>query len=143
MAGFDSPEIAFAYIDGHLYYGSNHIEIMTKLGYLTDDFNTLHELHGPSAWGWIWNEGGTQTAEFYSDFYENEAKDPAFFEEIFNLLKQHFPNLTELTFGPQKELLDEIKNELSTHEMEGWDLPTPSHYKVSFRWSRENGLEIV
>lgn len=147
MAGYTDPEIAFAYIHGHVYYGSNHVEILKKLGLLSD-LDTAHAITPPSAFGWIWNsDDGTQTAEFYSDHYEN-AQDSLIFDEVYKRLKEDFPKLSELSFGPSDELIEEMSKAYAdldqwSEQAEDWDLPTPSHLKVSFKWSKETGLKIV
>lgn len=111
-SGFSSAEIAFLYADGKLYLGRNHPEIMQQAD-LADQWGSVNHLAEPHnlVTGWIWNNrDGTQTAEFYSDFYQH-AQDETELEYVYQLLKKEFPKLTELTFGPDKDTWKEMNEE--------------------------------
>lgn len=107
-----SPEIAFLYSDGKMYYGENHVELMQQAD-LADQWGSAtrwQEPHG-MVLGWIWNnKDGTQTAEFYSDFYQF-AQDSDQFDEIYKELKKQFPKLQSLSFGPDKDTWEEMQKE--------------------------------
>lgn len=110
--GYDSPETAFLYSDGKIYYGQNHVALMQEAD-LADEFGSAtrwHEPHG-MVLGWIWkNKNGSLTAEFYSDTYQN-AQDSSEFDKVYGLLKKQFPDLQELTFGPDKDTWEEMNKE--------------------------------
>lgn len=111
-SGYENPETAFLYSDGKIYYGQNHVALMQEAD-LADEFGSAtrwHEPHG-MVLGWIWkNKNGSLTAEFYSDSYQN-AQDSAEFDKVYGLLKKKFPNLTELTYGPDKGTWEEMNKE--------------------------------
>lgn len=110
--GYESPEVAFLYSDGRFYFGRNHVELMHEAD-LVDEWGSATRWHEPHnlAMGWIWNDkDGTQTAEFYSDNYE-DAQDSGLFETVFHELKKKFPKLHELSFGPDKGVWDEMNQE--------------------------------
>lgn len=133
MAGYKSPVIAFVYHQGRMSYGSNHLKIMEL--YFPYESHNLES----SACGWIWkNDDDTMTAEFYSDIYTESNQDHSEFDAIYNKLKERFPELTEMSFGPDKELWKEMQGDQETFE------PRPPYdpFKISFKWSKEAGLEI-
>jgi hypothetical protein len=78
---------AFAYVDGHLYYGVDHQQIM-------DDNNTWENL---GVYGRILDRyDGSQIAEIYSDYYEpNQEKEKI--EEAMAILQKRFPSLMGYT----------------------------------------------
>jgi hypothetical protein len=125
-AGHTSIVTSFGYIDGHLYTGPNHIEIVMKaLG----DENFPDNDTNPMAFGYIWEENdGEQIAEFYSDFYE-EDQDKEIFNKVFEMLKKKYPKLTQLTLGPSKETVERMDRYFSN--------------KVAFRWDIRRGFQVL
>lgn len=109
---YTSPEVAFLYSDGKMFYGQNHIQLMQEAD-LADEWGSatrMHESHGLVT-GWIWNhKDGSQTAEFYSDTYQ-DAQDSSQFDKVYKLLKKQFPKLRELSFGPDKDTWEEMNKE--------------------------------
>lgn len=101
---------AFGYINGKLYFGHNHLQIATEAyddGHLLPDElptppNYLSEPK-PMAFGWIWKHNdGTEEAEFYSDFMQPD-QDFTIFDKVFNEVRKKYPNVTEMTMGPDPE----------------------------------------
>lgn len=95
-----------------MFYGRNHIELMQEVD-LADEWGSATRMHEPHEMvlGWIWNnKDGSQTAEFYSDNYQY-AQDSKEFDTIYKQLKKQFPNLTELSFGPDKDTWEEMQKE--------------------------------
>lgn len=129
MAGYESPVIAFMYVDGKLYFGSNHLAIVDL--YFNDSVWPPDGLSG-----WIWhNDDGTMEAEFYSDNYPQQ--EDADFNDVFQKLKKRFPELTTMSYGPDKELWNEL------HAEDAFEPKKPEDpFKISFKWSKEAGLEI-
>jgi tRNA nucleotidyltransferase (CCA-adding enzyme) len=96
---------AFAYVDGKLWYGKNHLELVDKIRDSgIEPYETEH-----SAFGYVWTlSDSTEEAEFYSDFWQSK-QDPDIFDKVYEKLKKRYPNLRSLTHGPDQATIAEME----------------------------------